>query len=128
MPWHTLKPARTGGGGRPKSPPSATVTAGGLLLINHAAVALLGAPERITIQINPDEISIRLIPVPPEAAGGWSLSGGGNTQHRVMLRMLPQQHPQMIGAYTARKTAKGLELIHVAAEDPAPPIPTAPES
>ena len=121
MPWHTLKPARTGGAGRRKAPPAASITAGGLLLINHAAVALLGAPERVTIQINPDEIRMRVIPLPPEATSGWSLSGGGNSQYRVMLRLLPQQHPQMIGSYTIHKTSKGIELIHVAAEDPSPP-------
>ena len=132
MPWHTLKPARTGGAGRRKAPPAASISAGGLLLVNHAAVMLLGTPERITIQINPDEIRMRLIPLPPEATGGWSLSGGGNAQHRVMLRLLVQQHPQMIGSYTARKTAKGIELIHVAAEEPAPsttpPVPEEPAS
>jgi hypothetical protein len=123
MPWHTLKPARTGGGGRRKAPPAASISAGGLLLVNHAAVILLGEPERVTIQINLDEIRMRLIPLPPEATGGWSLSGGGNSQYRVMLRLLPQQYPQMIGAYTVHKTSKGIELNHVAAEEAAPPTP-----
>lgn len=107
--WITLKPANTGGG-RKQNKPQASFSKGQLVL-NHAAVALLGgsAPPRVAMQVHPGQARIRLRPTTPGDAGGFALSGGGNAQYRLTCKTL-LQWPQFAGRYTVARIAGAIEL------------------
>ena len=110
MPWKTITPTSSGGGRRPKQP-AARLYADGQLSFTHAAVELLGSPERVRVEYNTDAHEFRIFPAAPDDAGSWSLAGGGNSPHRVGLRAFAKANPEYVGIYTVRKSARGILLI-----------------
>lgn len=112
MPWINLRPANSGGGRRPTEP-TAKLYESGQLTLSHATVAMLGYPEKIRVAYEPELKAIRLTPTTPSDNGGFSLSGGGNSPHRIGAKALSNAHPQMIGEYKAVKIAGGIELRKV---------------
>lgn len=109
MTWHTLKPANKGGG-RKWETPAAKLYDTGQLTLNTAACTQLGWPPRVRLEVEPDARLMRLKPTTPDDQGGFSLSGGGNTPHRLMCRELVQRWPHLVGDYQVVRTAGGIEL------------------
>lgn len=114
MPWINLRPTNSGGGRRP-SEPTAKLYESGQLTLSHATTALLGDPAKVRVRYEPDLQVIRLEPTTPSDNGGFSLSGGGNSPHRIGAKAMANAHPQMIGEYTAVKITGGVELRKVEA-------------
>ena len=109
MPWITIKPENLGGG-RKQNKPAAKLYSAGQFVMNHATVALLGEPDRVTVQIEPETRRIRLMPTTPDSTGGFALAGGGNSQHRISLRAVVARWPEMAGEYSTHRIAGGLEF------------------
>lgn len=109
MTWYAIKPASTGGG-RTRTEPAAKLYASGQLTINTAAGELLGYPDRVLLTVDPDARRMRLAPTTPDNIGGFSLSGGGNTPHRIMCREVVRRWPGMADDYTVQRIAGGVEL------------------
>lgn len=112
MPWINLKPANQGGGRRPTEA-TAKLYESGQLTISHATTAMLGDPAKIRVRYDPDAQQIELMPTTPGDKGGFSLSGGGNSPHRIGARAMASAHPQMLGEYKASKIAGGVLLRKV---------------
>jgi len=108
MPWINIKPENLGGG-RQQKKPSAKLYESGQFVLNHAAVAMLGDPPRVSVQIDPDTLRIRLAPATPTDNGAFALAGGGNAQHRLGLKAVAGKWPQMVGEYTVQRIASGIE-------------------
>lgn len=111
MTWLHVKPAKLNGKGRQWKEPSAKLYDSGQFTLNHAAVALLGDPPRVRVQIEPELRRIRLQPATPNDACAFSLSGGGNSPHRISLKSVVKQHPALIGDYRVVRMAGGIECI-----------------
>jgi hypothetical protein len=109
MTWHTIKPTNTGGG-RQRTTPAAKLYESGQLTINAAAGELLGYPDRVLLTVDPDAKRMRLTPTTPDNAGGFSLSGGGNTPHRIRCTEVVRRWPSLAGDYTVQRIAGGVEL------------------
>lgn len=109
MAWITIKPENLGGGCK-QNTPAAKLYATGQLVMNHATVALLSDPDRVTVQVEPETRRIRLSPTTPDSLAGFSLAGGGNSQHRISLRTVVARWPEMAGEYSTHKIAGGLEF------------------
>ena len=99
MAWQRLRPANTGGG-RKQDKPAARLIDGGQFVLNH-------------VEVNVEERRIRLLPTTPGNAGGFALSGGGNSPHRISLRQFAGQHPEMAGDYSVVRIAGGIECRRV---------------
>lgn len=112
MPWINLRPANTGGGRQP-SAPTAKLYDSGQLTISHATCEMLGNPAKIRVRYDPDTQRIELMPTTPGDLGGFSLSGGGNSPHRIGAKAMANKHSVMIGEYKAVKIAGGVELRKV---------------
>lgn len=111
MAWITVKPENVGGGRPRRAPAARFYPKTGQLALNHAAVALLGVPRRVYVQVEPELRRIRLQPAPPADGGAFTLAGGGNTPFRVSLKAVLAQHPQLAGAYRVVRSAGGIECI-----------------
>ena len=109
MPWIQQVPANAGGG-RKQQAPTGKVYSDGQFAISHAAAAMLGAPERVLVFVEPELEAIRVQPTTPEHKGAFSLAGGGNSPHRISLRRAIKTYPQLEGEYAARKIAGGIEF------------------
>ena len=109
MAWHKLIPANTGGG-RKRALISARLTAEGQLSMSHAVADLLGSPDRVLVEVDPDAACIRLTPTTPDNAGGFALSGGGNASYRIRMTEAIKRWPDadLIGEYTPRKQASAV--------------------
>lgn len=116
MTWHTIKPGNPGGG-RQRTTPAAKLYESGQLTINAAGAALLGYPDRVLLTVDPDAKRMRLAPTTPDNSGGFSLSGGGNTPHRIMCKEVVRRWPSLAGEYTVQRIAGGVELRIEAGED-----------
>lgn len=112
MAWISIKPVNSGGGRKPTAA-TAKLYASGILSISHAACELLGNPDRVLVQINPESRRIRLMPTTPDNAGAFSMSGGGNTPHRIGIRSATTSYPELIADYKVTKIAGGIELVPV---------------
>lgn len=110
MAWLPVKPENGGGGRQPKTP-VAKLYASGKMTLSHAAVALLGDPRRVHVQIEPELKRIRLQPATPNDGGAFALAGGGNTPHRVSLTAVVRKYPGMVGDYRIVRAAGGIECI-----------------
>lgn len=109
MAWINLRPSNSGGGRSPGEP-TAKLAESGLLTISHATTAMLGNPAKIRVRYDPEAQRIELMPTTPGDQGGFVLSGGGNSSHRLQARTMSHNHPHMIGDYIAVKIAGGVEL------------------
>ncbi len=109
MTWIRIIPKNTGGG-RPPDEPAATMYDSGQLTLTASAVKLLGNPNRVQMEVDPQAERIRLTPTTPGDAGGFSLSGGGNSPARIGCRDAVRRFEQLIGKYTVQKIAGGVEL------------------
>lgn len=114
MAWVKIKPENSGGG-RKQSAPAGKLYASGQLTINHAAVELLGSPDRITVEADYAARRIRMMPTTPTDKGSFSLAGGGNAQHRITARALLKEG--MVGDYAVSRIAGGIELRKVEVHD-----------
>jgi len=110
MAWIHVKPESLPGGRQPKAP-TAKLYESGQFTLSHAAVALLGDPQRVHVQIEPELRRIRLQPATPNDTGAFALSGGGNTPHRIGLRAVTRKYPTLIGSYRVVRAAGGIECI-----------------
>ena len=88
MAWLNIKPENQGGGRQPKEP-VAKLYSTGQFTLSHAAVAILGDPAKVRVQIEPDLRRIRLQPTTPNDNGGFALAGGGNSPHRIADTPVP---------------------------------------
>jgi hypothetical protein len=106
MTWHKLIPANTGGG-RKRSLLTARLTAEGQLSMSHAVADMLGTPDRVTVEVDPDAQCIRLTPTTPDNAGGFALSGGGNASYRVRMTEAIKRWPDagLVGEYKPKRQA-----------------------
>lgn len=112
MPWVNLKPDNRGGG-RKRQPPSAKLSAAGLLVLNHEAGDLLGNPAKVLVQVEPETCMFRMFPTTPDNTGGFSLSGGGATPPRIKITSATSQWPHLVGDYQVIRSAGGIELRKV---------------
>ena len=110
MAWHKLIPNNTGGG-RKRALLSARLDKTGQLFMTHAVADMLGDPDRVTVEVEPNENLIRLRPTTPDDKGSFALSGGGNTSHRVRIAEAVNAWPGLVGEYTPRKSASCLLLV-----------------
>lgn len=110
MAWVQIKPENTGGG-RPQREPAAKLYATGQFTLNHAAVALLGEPPRVRVQVEPDMRRIRLQPATPNDNGAFALSGGGNSPYRIRMATAAKKYPQLVGDYRVARATGGIECI-----------------
>lgn len=110
--WINVVPENLGGGRQQKTP-AAKLYDSGQFVINHAAVAMLGEPPRVRVQIDPDALRIRLTPATPTDNGAFALAGGGNAQHRLGLKAVASRWPQMVGEYQIARIAGGIECRQV---------------
>lgn len=109
MTWHKLVPANSGGG-RKRALKTCRLTAEGQFSMSHAVADMLGTPDRILLEIDPDERRIRMTPTTPDNAGGFALSGGGNASYRVRMRGVLNRWPDadLTGEYTPQKQANSV--------------------
>ena len=111
MAWQKLIPANTGGG-RKREMIAARLDASGQFSMTHAVADMLGDPDRVTVEVNPEERQIRLRPTTPDDRGAFSLSGGGNASHRIRMAEATKKWPNLVGEYTPRKMASGVLFVH----------------
>lgn len=109
MAWVTWKPANSGGGRRNKTP-SAKIDDSGRLILNHAAVEMLGSPAKILVAWETELYQLQIQPATPGNAGAYSLSGGGNAQFISSVRAYSKRYPKSKGAYSVSKIANGILL------------------
>ena len=115
MAWLNIKPENQGGGRQPKEP-IAKLYSTGQFTLSHAAVAILGDPAKVRVQVEPDLRRIRLQPTTPNDNGGFALAGGGNSPHRIGLTSVAKKYPQMIASYRVVRSAGGIECVQEPAE------------
>ncbi|MCB0132560.1 MAG: hypothetical protein KDD78_16980 [Caldilineaceae bacterium] len=109
MSWKQIVPQNSGGG-RKRKQPAATLYKSGQLVLNHAAADLLGTPPRVILEVSTTSPAIRLRPTTAGDSGGFALSGGGNSQWRLMCKNLVRDHPDLCGPLGVSKAAHGLLL------------------
>lgn len=110
MAWIQIKPESQGGGRQPKEP-TAKVYESGQMTLSHAAVALLGDPAKVRVQIEPELKRIRIQPATPNDVGAFSLSGGGNSPHRIGFKAVVRKYPQIVGEYRVVRASGGIECV-----------------
>ena len=65
MAWIAVRPATIGGGRQPKEP-IAKLYKTGVFTLSFAAVALLGDPQRGTVEVRAMQASLRIVFSPPQ--------------------------------------------------------------
>ena len=110
MAWHKLKPQNTGGG-RKRALVTARLDESGQFSMSHAVADMLGNPDRVLVEVEPDLKQIRLTPTTPTNEGGFALSGGGNASHRIRMRDAVTRWPEMVGHYQPRKYANAVLFV-----------------
>ena len=109
--WKQIVPSASGGRPEGKQSPTARLGENGHLSLNSATVKLLGATEKALIFVDTATHEIKLEPATLTDKGGWTLTGGGNTTHRVTLKQLVASHPSMVGEYRVTKQARSIVLV-----------------
>lgn len=101
--------------GRKSTTPTAKLGENGLLSLNVATVKLLGEPDMVLVEVDFDAKTLWLQPTTPTDAGGWSLSGGGNTTYRVRLAAYADKFKaaSMFGEYRVSKEARTVKLTKI---------------
>ena len=112
MAWHRIVPANTGGG-RTRAQLSANMDQHGQFSITHAVTDMLGNPERVIVEVEPELEQIRLTPTTPDNRGGFRLSGGGNSPSRIRAKEILSKWPQMEGKYQPRKQVAAVLFVKV---------------
>ena len=111
MAWIVIKPANPGGTySRQPVAPRGRLHPAGELIINAAAMEMLGWPARVLVEVEPNELKIRLRPTTPDNMGGFVLAGGGHSPHRARLSAMMRRYPQLVGGYAVARIAGGVEL------------------
>jgi len=112
MAWHKLVPANTGGG-RTRALLSARLDAHGQFSMSHAVADMLGTPDRVIVEVEPELQQIRLTPTTPDNRGGFALSGGGNASYRVRMKEALTRWPDadLVGSYQPRKQANAVIFV-----------------
>lgn len=116
MAWIKLVPANTGGGRQPIKI-ACRLNPNGQFSMTHAVAKMLGEPERVIIEIDPDAQMIRLTPTTPDSKAGFALSGGGDASHRLSMRAAAEKYPQLAGEYTPRKQAGAVLFVKKGEEE-----------
>lgn len=112
MPREKLIPQGHKSTGRRSDNPTAKLGENGLLSLNVATVKLLGEPDMVLVDCDLDTKTLWLQPTTPTDAGGWSLSGGGNTTYRVRLAAFSEKFNKagMAGEYAVSREARTVKL------------------
>lgn len=112
MAWHKLVPANTGGG-RSRAMLSARMDVHGQFSITHSVADLLGTPDRVLVEVEPELLQIRLTPTTPDNRGGFRLSGGGNAPYRIRAKEILNKWPDAgwMGRYEPRKQANSVLFV-----------------
>lgn len=108
--WHKMVPANTGGG-RKRALKTARMGADGQFSMSHAVADMLGSPDKVIVEVEPDLQQIRLTPTTPDNRGGYTLSGGGNASYRIRAKEIVNRWPHLVGEYEPRKHANALVFI-----------------
>jgi len=103
------RPANSGGGRRNKVP-SGKIDDSGRLILNHAAVELLGSPAKILVSWETEQHYLVIQPAAPGNADAYTLSGGGNAQYISSVRYYSKRYPKSRGDYKVDETANGIIL------------------
>lgn len=112
-----MVPANTGGG-RARTLLAARMNATGQFSMSHAVADMLGNPERVIVEVEPDLKQIRLTPTTPDNKGGFALSGGGQSSSHIRAKEILNRWPALVGEYRPRKQAAA--VVFVKAVDDAP--------
>lgn len=101
--------------GRKSEKPTAKLGENGLLSLNVATVRFLGEPDMVLVEVDFEVRTFWLQPTTPNDAGGWSLSGGGNTTYRVRLSAHAEKFKaaDMFGEYRVSKETRTVKLVKV---------------
>lgn len=112
MAWHKITPTNTGGG-RSRALLSARMDAHGQFSMSHAVADMLGNPDRVLVEVDPDLRQIRLTPTTPDNKGGFALSGGGNASYRIRAKEALNRWPDagLVGEYVPRKQANAVLFV-----------------
>jgi hypothetical protein len=106
--WIPIKPENLGGG-RKSNALKAKLYDTGQFTISHAAVALLGDPPRVAVQVDPVAQRFRLAPATPNDKGAFALAAGGNSPHRISVKSVVRRWPDLVGEYAVVRVAGGVE-------------------
>jgi hypothetical protein len=116
MAWIKIIAANSGGGAK-RGKLSATLTPDGQFSITHAVTDLLGDPDRVIVEVEPDLQQIRLTPTVPDHKGAYALSGGGLSPRRFRSKEIVTRWPNLVGKYQPRKQAAALVFVKVEQDD-----------
>ena len=116
MPWQRIVPSNSGGG-RKATALTAQVNESGQFTMSHAVAQMLGTPDRVIVEIDPEAVAIRLTPTTPDMQGAFTLSGGGNASYRFTMREASNKYPQLIGRYKPKKIAGSMLFIKIKEEE-----------
>lgn len=107
MAWIRLIPANAGGGRQPVKI-ACRLNQSGQFSMTHAVAKMLGEPDRVIVEIDPEAEWIRLTPTTPDSKTGFALSGGGDASYRIAMREAVKKYPQLYGEYTPTKQANSV--------------------
>lgn len=112
MAWIKIIAANSGGGMK-RGLLSATLSADGQFSITHAVTDMLGDPDRVIVEVDPEAQQIRLTPTVPDHKGAYALSGGGLSPRRFRSKEIVTRWPNLVGKYQPRKQAAAVVFVKV---------------
>jgi|688.fasta_scaffold07358_23 hypothetical protein len=115
MAWIKVIAANSGGGAK-RGKLSATLSEDGQFSITHAVTDMLGDPDRVIVEVEPDLLQIRLTPTVPGHKGAYALSGGGLSPRRFRSKEIVTRWPRMVGKYQPRKQAAAVIFVKMEAD------------
>lgn len=98
MAWYKIIPANSGGG-RKRALIAVRLDNSGQLSMTHAVAEMLGTPDKVSVEVEPNLRQIRLRPTTPDDRGAFAFSGGGNASYRIRIAEATKKYPQLIGEY-----------------------------
>lgn len=116
MAWIKMIAANSGGGMK-RGKLSANLDRHGQFSVTHAVADMLGDPDRVIVEVDPDLQQIRLTPTVPGHKGAYALSGGGNSPRRFRAKEIVTRWPHLVGKYEPRKQAAAVVFVKVADND-----------
>jgi hypothetical protein len=112
MAWVKIIAANSGGGMK-RGKLSANLDGHGQFSITHAVTDMLGDPERVIVEVEPELQQIRLTPTTPGHKGAYALSGGGLSPRRFRSKEIVTRWPHLVGKYEPRKQAAAVLFVKI---------------